>query len=331
MPARDFASEYAYITTPRLRLTPVTDGDPVEVAARIGNYDVARWLGRVPYPYHKADAETFIAANADQAGRAWFIYDADGLVGGISIDDELGYWIAREAWGRGYATEAADWVVDAHFADPDAADLLSGHFPGNERSADVLRKLGFDYTGHRRVRSQALGQMVDGHELRLTRDAWRARREILITTPRLILRPLSPSDAADLSRIGGVPEVARMMINLTSPWSEEDILNWILIGRFRGRPGYRLGIARGPDFVGTVGIGRNLSVSYMLDPAHWGKGIITEAMTAFLTDVFRRFPAIDAVKADHFHDNPASGAVLGKLGFEETGTDLLRSRARPRP
>ena len=323
------ASEYSHLSTPRLELRPVSEGCPEEVAEAIGNYDVARWLGRVPYPYRPEDAVAFMEANGHLAGKVWFIYDRDGLVGGIGIDGELGYWLARTAWGQGYATEACDAVLDVHFADPSEDSLLSGHYPGNHRSATVLRKLGFVYTGKRPVQAQALAQTVEGHELLLTREAWEARRNILIGTERLTLRPLREADWRQLQKIGGVPEVARMMMMMTVPWPEAAVRHWIATSAFRGRPGYRLGIElRDGGLIGAVGFGPDHSVSYMVDRRFWGRGIATEAMRAFLTDIFARFVEVDALDADHFADNPASGAVLRKLGFEKRGTGLGASKAR---
>jgi RimJ/RimL family protein N-acetyltransferase len=323
------ASDFSHITTPRLRLIPVTKADPAEVVAGIGNYDVARWLGRVPYPYGPDDARAFIEANRELAGRVWFITDADGLVGGISIDRELGYWLARDAWGNGYATEAGDAVIDAHFADPHAGELISGHYPGNNRSAAVLKKLGFRYTGRRPVKSAALAQTVESHELRLSRADWEARRNIRIRTERLILRPLAEADWRRLQQIGGVPEVARMMLVLTVPWPESAVRHWIATGRFLGRPGYRLGVTLNDGaLIGAVGFGPDRSIAYMIDRRYWGRGYATEAARALVGDIFERFPEIDEVVADHFSDNPASGSVLAKLGFEKTGTGLGASKAR---
>lgn len=323
------ASEFSHITTPRLRLTPVREAAPDEVAAAIGNYDVARWLGRVPYPYTAEDALAFAEANADQDGRVWSIRDKDGIVGGIAIDGELGYWLARGAWGKGYATEAADAVVDVHFADPAAQFLESNHFPGNDRSAQVLLKMGFEYVGARDVKSLSLAQTVTARAMALTRARWQARREIEITTARTVLRPLFEKDWPRLQAIGGVPEVARMMLSLTAPWPEADIKRWIAFARFRGRLGYRLGVALpGTGLIGSVGIGPDYSLAYMIDRRFWGRGFATEAVHGFLADVFARFPDVDHIKADHFNDNPASGVVLRRLGFEQTGTGLGASRAR---
>ncbi len=173
------ASRFHLIETPRLVLKPVSPGDIDAVVPAIGNYDVARWLGRVPYPYRRRDAEAFVADCANKAGRVWFIHDADGLVGGISIDGELGYWLRRDAWGKGYATEAAAPAIDAHFANWRARDLVSGHYPGNDRSGRVLEKLGFRRTGTRLVAARALAQQVESQAYRLTRTDWReARRDL---------------------------------------------------------------------------------------------------------------------------------------------------------
>ncbi|MEM6823562.1 MAG: GNAT family N-acetyltransferase [Pseudomonadota bacterium] len=323
------ASDFAHITTPRLHLIPVTEADPAEVAQAIGNYDVARWLGRVPYPYGPDDARAFIEANVEQEGRVWFVRDAEGIAGGVAIDRELGYWLARSAWGQGYATEMADAAVDVHFQDTPEEGLESNHFPGNDRSARVLLKLGFQYTGERPVKSLALAQTIESRAMTLSRERWRARREILIKTPRLLLRTLTPRDWPRLSQIGGVPEVARMMTHLTAPWPETAVRHWITTGAFRGRPGYRLGMALDDGaLIGAVGLGPDRSLAIMVDRRYWGRGLATEAAGALVADAFERFPTVDHIEADHFTDNPASGAVLRKLGFEQFGTGLGASKAR---
>jgi RimJ/RimL family protein N-acetyltransferase len=167
------------IETPRLVLKPVSDADVPALVPAIGNYDVVRWLGRVPYPYRAADGAAFVAANRDRAGRVWFVHDESGLVGGISVDGELGYWFRREVWGRGYAVEAAFAAIEAHFGDRRAGHLPSGHLPGNERSRRVLEKLGFRPNGTRLVAARALAQQIESAAYQLTRTDWVARRDAL--------------------------------------------------------------------------------------------------------------------------------------------------------
>ncbi|MFL6802044.1 MAG: GNAT family N-acetyltransferase, partial [Sphingomicrobium sp.] len=57
-----------------------------------------------------------------------------------------GYWIARHAWGRGYATEACTALIA--IARTLALPCLEGsHFLDNPASGRVLEKLGFEPLG----------------------------------------------------------------------------------------------------------------------------------------------------------------------------------------
>ncbi len=58
---------------------------------------------------------------------------------------ELGFQLRREAWGQGYASEAAKTVI-AWAAANGIAALIAGHHPQNHASARALRRLGFTYT-----------------------------------------------------------------------------------------------------------------------------------------------------------------------------------------
>ncbi|WP_424970204.1 GNAT family N-acetyltransferase [Dinoroseobacter sp. S76] len=144
------------LTTPRLRLRPVTEADAEAIVTAINDYEVVRWLSRAPFPYTRADALAFIAKNTENAGQVWMIEDASGLVGCIGRKREFGYWLAHSAWGQGYGTEAGRAVLDWHFADPEAPGLLSGYHEGNGRSAHVLEKLGFVPCADRKIHALAL-------------------------------------------------------------------------------------------------------------------------------------------------------------------------------
>lgn len=60
---------------------------------------------------------------------------------------ELGFHLRPEFWGRGLALEAAAAVIGHAFTALAAKALFAGHFPGNEASGRVLRKLGFAFAG----------------------------------------------------------------------------------------------------------------------------------------------------------------------------------------
>jgi RimJ/RimL family protein N-acetyltransferase len=58
-------------------------------------------------------------------------------------------------------------------------------------------------------------------------------------------------------------------------------------------------------------------MGYWIARAHWGRGFATEACRA-LVDIARTL-GLSSLEGSHFIDNPASGRVLDKLGFEAVG------------
>ncbi len=326
--------QHGPLQTTRLRLLPVTEADPGAIAAAIGDLDVSRWLTRVPYPYALEDAVTFQDRAAEGGWPIWAIHDAEGLAGVMGIESELGYWFARRAWGRGYATEAGEAVLDRYFRNPEAEPVGSSYFVENARSRNVLQKLGFSPINAPTPAtplSTGVEVMVQG--MVLTPEQWHTTRPWVVETPRLRLKPLTPGDAPRLAEIGGLPKIARNLFVVTSPWPVAEARAWIEAGRWRGRPGFRFGICtKEGDLIGAAAIGNDtLHTAYFLDPAHWGKGLVTEAMAGLIEATFARFPNLTELRAEHFDDNPASGTLLRKLGFKEAGRGTAHSAARLEP
>lgn len=318
------------IRTPRLTLRPLAETDTDAISQGIGNYDVSRWLAVVPYPYTRADADSFIRRVRAEDRKVWAICDHGGLIGVCGVEDELGYWLARSAWRRGYGFEAARAVVGHWFSDPDAGPLESGYFTQNARSRDVLRALGFLPVGQAPRFARALQQQVTSVDMLLTRDRWQARQGFTLYTPRLTIRPMKQGDAPALAAIA-VPEVARNMSSFPVGMSEDDARACIQASRFQGAPGFRLAIERDGRMIGGLGFGGSpLGIACFLQPDHWGDGVATEALSAFLPELFERFP-VNGIEAEHFDDDPASGAMLRKFGFAETGRGMAQSKARLEP
>ena len=326
--------QHGPLQTTRLRLIPVTGADPQTIADAVGDLEVARWLTRVPHPYALEDAAAFQARVAEGGWPIWAIQDADGLAGVIGIESELGYWLARRAWGRGYATETGEAVLDWYFRSPEAEPVGSSYFVANDRSRNVLQKLGFSpISGPTPVIPLSTGETVMVQGMVLTPEQWHTTRPWAVETARLILRPLTPRDAPRLAEIGGIPEIARNLFVVTSPWPVAAARRWIETGRWRGRLGFRFGIWTKEDgLIGAAAIGNDtLHTAYFLDPAYWGRGLTTEAMAGLIEATFSRFPKLTALHAEHFDDNPASRALLCKLGFTETGRGHAHSAGRLEP
>jgi RimJ/RimL family protein N-acetyltransferase len=157
--------------TTRLFLRPAWPEDWEAVLGGIADEGVVRNLARAPWPYGPEEARAFVSRGQDMRYPSFLLIRADTgqAVGGAGLGEhnesvELGYWIARASWGRGYATEAGAGVLEI-------AKLLghrrvsAGHFVDNPASGRVLRKLGFVPTGQTRPRfSCARNCEVAAHE-----------------------------------------------------------------------------------------------------------------------------------------------------------------------
>ena len=146
-----------FARTERLLLRPGWSEDAPALFQAICDPRIVGNLALAPWPYSLADAETFLARERGPADATCLIFlrtsGAPRLVGGIGIagvgsdEHELGYWIARAFWGRGFATEAGMAAIANARESLRLKRLSAGHFLDNPASGRVLAKLGFRATG----------------------------------------------------------------------------------------------------------------------------------------------------------------------------------------
>lgn len=145
-----------FIRTDRLLLRPGWIEDAAELASAIDDEAILTMLARVPSPYRESDARFFLSQPAKlplmpllMFRRTHAMPELIGCTGLHERDGEaeLGYWLARKAWGQGYATEAGRAVVAMARHSTRLPRLVSGHFIDNPASGRVLEKLGFQPTG----------------------------------------------------------------------------------------------------------------------------------------------------------------------------------------
>ncbi len=117
-------------------------------ASLVGDWDIAKWLSDVPYPFTEKHAEKFIKRSSPDDLRFSVFYD-EILVGGVGVSFEdnneldLGYWIAKDYWGYGFATEACIGLIEYIKNETDFETITACYVKGNKASANVLKKLGF--------------------------------------------------------------------------------------------------------------------------------------------------------------------------------------------
>lgn len=169
-----------FARTKRLLLRPAWESDASALAQAISGEGIARNLAHVPWPYSLADAEAFIADPRAIDEPALLIFlrcdGAPRLIGGAGLarmadgGHELGYWIERQQWGLGYATEAAVAVIDIARHALRIERLNAGHFIDNPASGRVLAKLGFHPGGTAERYSRARGGSTLCREFTLRLD-----------------------------------------------------------------------------------------------------------------------------------------------------------------
>jgi [ribosomal protein S5]-alanine N-acetyltransferase len=150
------------LETGRLRVGSLRDNDLADLVAQIGNWEVARWVSNVPYPYTEADGREWIAlVQQDHAtGRprrfGIALRETNRLIGGVGLDgstgdgsDEpsLGYWLGQPYWGYGYGREAVAAVIEYGFRMLGFQTIRAHTDPSNTASQKVLSHCGLKKVG----------------------------------------------------------------------------------------------------------------------------------------------------------------------------------------
>jgi RimJ/RimL family protein N-acetyltransferase len=147
------------ITTTRLTLRPLSLDDTPALLPLFNDWAVIEWLSAPPWPYTEADMRSYfgaLLASTAPDREVFRVIELQGvLIGGVSYRQRhashlqagcgpnIGYWLGRAHWGRGYMTEAAGGLIQHLFTTLATNAIYSGAFEGNTPSLHVQEKLGF--------------------------------------------------------------------------------------------------------------------------------------------------------------------------------------------
>jgi RimJ/RimL family protein N-acetyltransferase len=174
------------LETPRLRLRPFHSGDIDDVTRLANDEELSRYIPAIPHPYPRQAAAEWLATHQEKFSFGQELVLAvtektDGtLVGAVGLiltpehrRAELGYWIGRRFWGRGYATEAGKAMLEYGFEVIGLETIFANHLAPNTASGRVMLKLGMKYHGTRPRYYLHRGQFYDAAMYGIVRDEFR--------------------------------------------------------------------------------------------------------------------------------------------------------------
>lgn len=339
------------LTGPRLLLRRWRPEDAARVAEVMTDESTARWLS-VPWPYTRRDAEQFVSESGHDGrdegtglGCAVEERETGRVVGSAALrlrgGADIGYWIAADARGHGYATEAATLLGDLALGTLGLPRVRIDCDTHNLASARTALAAGFRFEGIARagLPPTALrgGPRDRATFARLPDDP---RGPIEPTFPRLpaegitdgelTVRPsderdtaaLVEADADPLTRangFGGPPPTPDDLRQLGAPvqwlvgWRAQCSIVDAPTGRYLGGLTVR---RNGPPGVGVLG--------YLVHPAARGRGVTGRALRLIapwlLAHGFHRLELGAKI------DNIASQRAALAGGFRPDG--VMRGRLR---
>lgn len=180
-------AHFPTLTTERLRLRPIEPRDAEDLFLTYSDEETMRFYGQ---PYRSLDDALLLiefrqADYEQRRGIRWGITrkDDDRIIGSCGFHHfdtnyyraETGYILNRAFWGQGIMAEALSAILTYGFNEMGLHRIEAIIDIANERSKNLLLKLGFQYEGNLRQRYAFRGGFEDEHYFGLLNDEWQAR------------------------------------------------------------------------------------------------------------------------------------------------------------
>lgn len=185
----DWGDELPTLTGTRVQLRWLTPGDAPSLLAVFGDPEVMRFWSSPPLQ-DMSDAEELVDDIHELfASRQLFqwgicLHGGGAVFGTCTLFHldlahrraEVGFALARSAWGQGFATEALGLLIGFAIGELGLHRLEADADPENTRSLRLLERHGFEREGYLRERWHHLGRVHDAVFLGLLTRNWRDPR-----------------------------------------------------------------------------------------------------------------------------------------------------------
>lgn len=159
-------------------IAPFQDKDAELLVHHLAKKEIYDATITIPYPYGEKDAKLYLYTHRDLREEFSIRNTKDELVGciGFRFDPNqshkaiLGYWLAKEYWGKGIMTEAVRSFCRDIMERNKFARITASCFEHNIGSARVLEKAGFKFEGLMIKHYQKDGDIFNGKLYALTKE-----------------------------------------------------------------------------------------------------------------------------------------------------------------
>ncbi len=142
-----------------LRELKVSDAD--EMYKHVKDIEISKWTANIPFPYPEGESKKFIL-KTQRMRRSKKLYSfgivlkvTGNVIGVVSLmkvneknkNSEIGYWIAKRYWNKGYMTGAVRLMTEFGFRELRLHRIYAKPFKENIASRKVLEKSGFALEG----------------------------------------------------------------------------------------------------------------------------------------------------------------------------------------
>jgi ribosomal-protein-alanine N-acetyltransferase len=174
------------LETNRLLLRPFSMADAPRVQLLAGDRAIADTTLNIPHPYEDGMAEQWIGTHEERFRKgelvnfAIILKETNQLIGAIGLlinkrfnRAEMGYWIGKDYWNKGYCTEAAAKVLEYGFTKMKLNKIHASHMSRNTSSGRVMARIGMKKEGKLKEQVIKWGKYEDLEIYGITQKEWR--------------------------------------------------------------------------------------------------------------------------------------------------------------
>ena len=152
-----------------LSLRFIEESDIEDIARLANDRDIAKTMASLPYPYTLTDAKTWLDyVNRTESEHVFAIADKKRFMGVISLVHErdnnraeLGYWLGKQYWNKGFANGAVQMILGYAFGVLNVGKVYAQAFGTNTASHKVLENNGFVREGFLKDHCVRMGETHD--------------------------------------------------------------------------------------------------------------------------------------------------------------------------